>query len=126
MSSLAYPPPAATAPPAGPAAADPAAHPALGGLPAVWLRDNCPCRSCRDPGTGQRLVAVGELPAGVTVTAVTETGGGLEVVFGPDSHRATFDRGWLAEYAGPAGCYADLDGLTSALAVAGRGDGSLA
>ncbi len=103
MTSLASHPPAATAPPAGPPAADPAAHPALGGLPALWLRDNCPCRSCRDPRTGQRLVAVGDLPAGVTVAAVTETGGGLEVVFGPDGHRATFDRAWLAPYAGPAG-----------------------
>jgi len=103
VTSLASHQPAATAPPAGLPAADPAAHPALCGLPAVWLRDNCPCRSCRDPGTGQRLVAVGELPARVTVAAVTEAGGGVTVVFGPGGHQATFDRAWLASYAGPAG-----------------------
>ena len=39
-------------------------------------------------------------PAGVTVAAVAEAGGGLEVVFGPDGHRATFDRAFLAARAG--------------------------
>jgi gamma-butyrobetaine dioxygenase len=90
-------------PPTGPAAPDPAAHPALGGLPAAWLRDNCPCASCRDPATGQRLVAISDLPAGLAVAAVTESGDYLEVVFGPDGHRAVFGRRWLAAYCGPGG-----------------------
>ncbi len=24
-------------------------------FPAVWLRDNCPCTECQDPGSGQKL-----------------------------------------------------------------------
>src|SRR2546430_16490168 len=50
--------------------ADGAGHTALRGLPAVWLRANCPCADCRDPGSGQRLVAVTDLPADVTVAGV--------------------------------------------------------
>ena len=31
-------------------------------FPAAWLRDNCPCASCRDPVTGQRLLDLASLP----------------------------------------------------------------
>ena len=67
--------------------ADGAGHPALRGLPAVWLRANCPCACCRDPGSGQRLVAVTDLPADVTVAGVLVSDGAVEVIFGPDGHR---------------------------------------
>jgi len=62
-------------------------HPALRGLPAVWLRANCPCGACRDPGSGQRLVTITDLPADVTVAQVRASGATVEVVFGPDGHR---------------------------------------
>jgi Gamma-butyrobetaine hydroxylase-like, N-terminal len=57
-------------------------------FPAVWLRDNCPCPECLDPGTGQKLT---------DITAFSATGG---------RHLQ--------------GCYADLDGLASTLAVLRR------
>jgi gamma-butyrobetaine dioxygenase len=78
-------------------------HPALRGLPAVWLRANCPCGSCRDPRSGQRLVTITSLPADVTVTGVRVSGAAVEVVFGPDGHRAVFDPRWLARYGDQAG-----------------------
>ena len=85
--------------------ADGTGHPALQGLPAVWLRANCPCTDCQDPGSGQRLAAVTDLPADVTVAGVLTSGTSVEVIFGPDGHRAVFAAGWLARYggAGPDG-----------------------
>jgi hypothetical protein len=73
--------------------ADGTGHPALRGLPAVWLRANCPCARCQDPGSGQRLVAVTDLPADVTVAEVLASDGAVEVIFGPDGHRAVFAAG---------------------------------
>lgn len=35
--------------------------------PAVWLRDNCVCPRCRDPHSGQRLVALADIPADIAV-----------------------------------------------------------
>jgi hypothetical protein len=31
-------------------------------FPAVWLRDNCPCPECLDPGTGQKLIDITGIP----------------------------------------------------------------
>jgi gamma-butyrobetaine dioxygenase len=76
---------------------------AAAGLPAVWLRDNCRCAECLDPVTGQRLRNVTDLPAGLSVSRVTEAGGQVTVLFQPDGHRAVFDQAWLARHAaGPA------------------------
>jgi gamma-butyrobetaine dioxygenase len=80
-----------------------ASHPALRGLPAVWLRANCPCAGCRDPGSGQRLAAITDLPADVTVAGVLASDDAIEVVFGPDGHRAVFAPDWLARYGDPGG-----------------------
>jgi gamma-butyrobetaine dioxygenase len=81
--------------------ADGTGHTALRGLPALWLRANCPCTGCQDPGSGQRLVAVTDLPAEVTVAGVLASDGTVEVIFGPDGHRAVFAAGWLARYGAP-------------------------
>ena len=83
--------------------ADATGHPALRGLPAVWLRANCPCDGCRDPGSGQRLAAITDLPAEVTVAGVAASGAAVEVIFGPDGHRAVFAADWLARYGDPGG-----------------------
>ena len=34
-------------------------------FPAVWLRDNCPCAECVDPGSGQKLKDITECPNGL-------------------------------------------------------------
>jgi gamma-butyrobetaine dioxygenase len=71
---------------------------ALFGLPAIWLRVNCPCASCRDPRTGERLVSITDLPPEVTVTAARRSGDRIEIAFGPDDHRASFDAVWLSQF----------------------------
>ncbi len=79
-----------------------AAHdPALGGLPAILLRDSCECAECRDAGSGQRLGSVTDLPADVSVARTAVAGSTVEVIFGPDGHRAVFSRQWLAEQRRP-------------------------
>ena len=72
------------------------------GLPAIWLRDNCGCAQCRDPGTGARLTSIGDLPADVFITAVHQTGSRIEIEFGPDRHTGIYDADWLGQF-GPAG-----------------------
>jgi gamma-butyrobetaine dioxygenase len=99
-------PPVEAEPPREP---DGSGHPALRGLPAVWLRANCPCAGCRDPGSGQRLVTITDLPAGVTVTGVRAADDTVEVVFGPDGHRAVLPAAWLARYGDRAGTERDDD-----------------
>ncbi|WP_405577318.1 TauD/TfdA family dioxygenase [Streptomyces sp. NBC_01190] len=81
-------------------------------LPAMWLRDNCPCPDCRDPRSGQKLFQISSLPAGLrpgTVTgpvigAVNGPVAGpssdgepsVEVVWYPDGHRSVYPLSWLA------------------------------
>jgi gamma-butyrobetaine dioxygenase len=71
----------------------------VSGIPAIWLRDNCPCPQCRDPATGERLVSITDLPADVSVVTARQSGDRIEVVFGPDGHQATFDAGWVSRFA---------------------------
>jgi gamma-butyrobetaine dioxygenase len=58
------------------------------GLPAAWLRDNCPCALCRDPVSGQRLLHITDIPADVAVAGTRVSADSVEVVFHPDGHRA--------------------------------------
>jgi gamma-butyrobetaine dioxygenase len=76
--------------------------------PAVWLRDNCSCRECRDPGSGQKLFQITDLPADLVVAGVKEGPESVTVVFGPDGHRGQVGRELLegsadSDVAGGAG-----------------------
>jgi len=79
-------------------------------FPAIWLRDNCPCAQCLDPGSGQKLKDITELPPGLAVSAVQDTGESVVVTYAPDGHRSAFSRSWLAAHAPGAGH--DRDGRT--------------
>src|SRR3984957_14050211 len=68
-------------------------------FPAVWLRDNCPCAECMDPGSGQKLNDITELPDDVAVSTAEDAGKSVVVTFAPDGHRSVFSRDWLAEHA---------------------------
>src|SRR5271170_3029347 len=68
-------------------------------FPAVWLRDNCPCAECLDPGSGQKLNDVTALPAGLAVRGDEDTGESVVVTFAPDQLRSTFLRSWLVAHA---------------------------
>ena len=76
--------------------------PSIEGLPAALLRDSCPCTDCRDPVSGQRLISVADLAPQLSVTATADEAEGLRITFGPDGHRGTFSREWLAGLTGPA------------------------
>jgi gamma-butyrobetaine dioxygenase len=76
--------------------------PALPLLAAILLRDSCGCAKCRDSGSGQRLGSITDLPADVSVIEAKAVGNSVEVIFGPDGHRAVFSRSWLAEQRSPA------------------------
>jgi gamma-butyrobetaine dioxygenase len=78
-------------------------------FPAVWLRDNCACAECMDPGSGQKLKDISELPDGLVVAAV-DTGESVVVTYGPDRHRSVFSRAWLVGHA--LDSYGDGDGRT--------------
>ncbi len=44
-------------------------------------------------------MSITDLPRQVFVTAAGRSGDRVEIVFGPDGHRATFDVGWLSQFA---------------------------
>ena len=79
-------------------------------FPAVWLRDNCPCTECQDPGSGQKLKDITQIPNDLGVAASENAGESVLVTFAPDGHRSTFSRSWLATCALDG--YADSDGRT--------------
>ena len=68
-------------------------------FPAVWLRDNCPCTECQDPGSGQRLKDITDIPNDLGVAASANAGESVLVTFAPDGHRSAFPRAWLAGHA---------------------------
>ncbi|WUH92865.1 TauD/TfdA family dioxygenase [Streptomyces sp. NBC_00433] len=87
--------------------AQPGAAAPVGSLPAIWLRDNCPCGDCRDPLSGQKLFQVTELPAGLAVRTARDAEGAVEVEWAPDGHRSRYPARWLhANRPGPA-CSSD-------------------
>ena len=106
------------------------------GLPAAWLRDNCPCALCRGPVSGQRLLHITDIPADIALGGCWAS---ADLLCDPAAmlsvRLAPGDCG-VRQHADPAcrtgfassgrrhlqGCYADLDGIESAVAVAGRGD----
>jgi gamma-butyrobetaine dioxygenase len=76
-----------------------------GRFPAIWLRDSCSCAECRDPGTGQRLLAVLDIPEEIAPGEVALTAeGDLEVVWTPGGHRSRYDSAWLRAYAADPPC----------------------
>jgi Gamma-butyrobetaine hydroxylase-like, N-terminal/Taurine catabolism dioxygenase TauD, TfdA family len=79
-----------------------ATRPPLVGMPAAWLRNNCPCPLCRNPVSGQRLLHSTDIPADIAVAEVIPSGRTVPVRFHPGGHRAVSDRDWLARDGEPA------------------------
>ncbi|MFC1411997.1 phosphonate degradation HD-domain oxygenase [Streptacidiphilus sp. N1-12] len=67
---------------------------------AVWLRDNCACAECRDPGSQQKLFQITDLPTELALSSETpvdlDGAPGWEVVWSPDGHRSRYADTWLA------------------------------
>jgi gamma-butyrobetaine dioxygenase len=72
--------------------------PLLLGLPAIWLRDNCACAECRDPGSRERLTSITDLSERVSVAAVHRRGHRIEIEFAPDRHHSVYDTRWLDQF----------------------------
>ena len=67
----------------------------------MWLRDNCTCVECRDPGNQQKLFQITDLPSDLAIASETRVdldgAPGWEVVWSPDGHRSCYADAWLGE-----------------------------
>jgi gamma-butyrobetaine dioxygenase len=52
-------------------------------FPAVWLRDNCPCAQCVDPGSGQKFHDITDIPDELVITATEHADDLVEVIYAP-------------------------------------------
>ena len=66
-------------------------------LAAIWLRDHCQMPQSRDPGNGQRLMNITDIPEDIGISKALLDNNRLVVEFNPDGHRSEFDVGWLFE-----------------------------
>ena len=62
---------------------------------AIWLRDNAPDAETRDPGNGQRLIALRDIPADTRVRDAELDQDGLHLSFAPEGKRVTYNTSWL-------------------------------
>ncbi len=67
---------------------------------AIWLRDNALDPETRDPGNGQRLIALTDIPAETRI-AQAEIGeaGDVAVIFSPEDKTVRFPGAWLQAHA---------------------------
>lgn len=66
----------------------------------LWLRDNCPCPSCRHQSVPERLIDTLSIADDVApATAEVSPAGGLDVAWAGDGHRSSFAAAWLAAHA---------------------------
>ena len=67
---------------------------------AIWLRDNAHDSETRDPGNGQRLVTIGDIPSDTRISDARLDGKqSLKVEFAPEGRTIQFDIGWLEDNA---------------------------
>ncbi len=64
-------------------------------LQAIWLRDHCQMPASRDPGNGQRLLNITDIPPDIAIDKASLEDSKLIVEFSPDGHRSEFDPDWL-------------------------------
>ena len=70
---------------------------------AIWLRDNALDANTRDPGNGQRLITLADIPEDTVIARAALANGGVDVTFAPEGKAAHFPADWLAahRYDGP-------------------------
>lgn len=66
---------------------------------AIWLRDNAPDPDTRDPGNGQRLITLADIPADTRLSAASVRPEGIRCTFAPEGKTVTFDPDWLVDNA---------------------------
>lgn len=62
---------------------------------AIWLRDNAHDPETRDPGNGQRLIALRDIPADTKISSASINQNALTITFTPEGKTVNFDLGWL-------------------------------
>ena len=62
---------------------------------ALWLRDNALDPGTRDPGNGQRLIALGDIPRDTRIDGAHAAEDGIALTFAPEGKRVSFPAGWL-------------------------------
>jgi gamma-butyrobetaine dioxygenase len=66
---------------------------------ALWLRDNAPDAATRNPGNGQRLITILDIPEATKVTAAQlSSTGDLTLTFAPEGKAISYAASWLAEH----------------------------
>ena len=63
-----------------------------------WLRDNCPCPSCRHESVPERLVSTLSIPLDVAPASAGASADGDLVVVWSDAHRSSYPATWLADH----------------------------
>ncbi len=66
---------------------------------AVWLRDNAPDSKTRDPGNGQRLITLWDIPKNIHISQVSISDDRLKLTFHPDNKSIEYDIQWLLDHA---------------------------
>ena len=66
---------------------------------AIWLRDNAFDDQTRNPGNGQRLITLSDIPADTRITGATISGGMLKLTFAPEGKTVAYDPDWLLAHA---------------------------
>lgn len=64
-------------------------------VPALWLRDNCPCSACRIEATSEHRFLVSEVDPALTPVSVTACDDGVVVDWG--DHVSVYSATWLEE-----------------------------
>lgn len=65
------------------------------GFHAIWLRDNALDPATRDPGNGQRLITMADLPEDVSISAARIEASDLICTFAPEDKEVRFPLDWL-------------------------------
>ena len=65
---------------------------------AIWLRDNALDPATRDAGNGQRLITLGDIPAGVSIKDARIGEGQLHATFSPENKTCAWPLRWLAAH----------------------------
>ena len=65
----------------------------------IWLRDNAWDAETRDPGNGQRLISLADIPAETRIETAKVDGQTLRVRFMPEDREISYDLQWLQRHA---------------------------
>ena len=65
---------------------------------AIWLRDNARDNETRAAGNGQRLIALSDIPADISINSAEITDSTLHIIFKPENKTIQYDLSWLAEH----------------------------